>query len=83
MFQPSIQNFFHAVQLGTPHVPHVIESAVDSIEATVDFVEPLVYASETRIHVGSQVTQAGIVDENPISTASKFGTARAIARIWF
>jgi hypothetical protein len=45
VFQASVEHFFDAVQFGAPEIAHVIEAAVDGIEASVLLVE-------SRVDVG-------------------------------
>ena len=35
MAQARVEDFFHAAELGTPQIAHVIESAVDGVEAGI------------------------------------------------
>jgi hypothetical protein len=34
--QTRVEHFFHAVKLGAPQIPHIVEAAVDGVEAGVD-----------------------------------------------
>jgi hypothetical protein len=50
MFQPCVNHFFDAMQFGAPGVLRVIEPLVDGIES--------------RVHMGPQIAEARIVDED-------------------
>jgi hypothetical protein len=50
MLQPCVNYFFDPMQLGAPHFLSVIEPLVDSIES--------------RVHVGPQIAETRIIDED-------------------
>jgi len=78
MLEARVENFFDNIQLGAPHVLHLVKAAVDVVEAPI-------YISKTGVHVGAEFSKAciHIAQAGVVSTARTVGTeARAIVTIW-
>jgi len=50
MFQPGVNHFFDAMQFGAPRILGVIEPVINGVES--------------RIYMGSQITETRVIDED-------------------